>query len=64
MKSRYKDTIIELFPEQRNDVSIISETEIGNIKLLGVDKLVPKVANSFETPIVKQEGMCSLFLTH
>lgn len=37
MKSHIKDTMYEIFPKERDDVDIISKTEIGNIKLLGVE---------------------------
>ena len=37
MKSHIKDTMYEIFPKERDDVDIISNTEIGNIKLFGIE---------------------------
>lgn len=62
MKSHIKDTMYEIFPKERDDVDIISKTEIGNIKLLGVENQGRIEVGLSEKQTVNKKGICVVYL--
>ena len=62
MKSHIKDTMYEIFPKERDDVDIISNTEIGNIKLFGVENKDRIKVGLSEKQIVNKNGIFALYL--
>ena len=62
MKSHIKDTMYEIFPKERDDVDIISKTEIGNIKLLGVENKGRIKVGLSEKQIGNKNGICVVYL--
>lgn len=62
MKSHIKDTMYEIFPKERDDVDIISKTEIGNIKLLGVENKCRIEVSLSEKQIGNKNGICVVHL--
>ena len=62
MKSHIKDTMYEIFPKERDEVDIISKTEIGNIKLLGVENKGRIKVGLSEKQIGNKNGICVVYL--
>lgn len=62
MKSHFKDNLFEIFPRERDEVDIISKTEIGNVKLLGVERKGEMEVELPEEQIVNKKGIFMILL--